>query len=136
MNRDWEKKGYLDGLTLEEKDIIGGWLNQIDFDSMINERAREIIFAVLRQIYVSIARERNQSILIKDYPDRYPADKILSMVNAKEVASTYDNYCEHFEPEGEKWLTSLDAGAELCVLFCNNYVMSLICKQEKINLSL
>jgi hypothetical protein len=131
MKKNWEKEGQLEGLTIEEKEIISSWFNQIDFDDMLNERAKEVITAVLRHIYHLIAREKGQNCLIREYPKKYPVDEMLAMVDVKEVADTYDNYCEHFEPEGEKWLTSLDSGAELTVLFCENYVMSLIVKIDK-----
>ena len=99
---------------------------------MLNERAKEVITAVLRHIYYLIAREKSQISLIRDNPVKYPVDKMLAMVDGKEIADTYDNYCEHFEPEAARWLTSLDSGAELTVLFCENYVMSLIVKIDKL----
>lgn len=131
MKKDWEKEGYLEGLTNEEKEIIISWFNQINFDNIHNKRAKEVITAILRHIYCLIARERNQISLIKDMPEKFPVDKMLAMVDIKEVVYAYDNYCEYFEPEAARWLTSLDSGAELTVLFCENYVMSLIVKVDK-----
>ena len=75
MKKDWEKKGFLEGLTAEEKEIIGGWFNQIDYDSIINQRAREVVHAVLRHIYSLIGREGAQISLIEAYPERFPVDK-------------------------------------------------------------
>ena len=132
MKKDWEEDGYLEGLTAEEKVTIISWFDQINFDEMINKRAREVVTAVLRQIYCIIARERNQNCLIQGSPEKYPVDIMLAMVNIAEVADTYDDYCEHFEPEAVLWLTCIDGGAELTVLFCENYVMSLIIKADNL----
>ena len=72
-----------------------------------------------------------QNSIIKDHARGITEDDILPLVDVKEITKLLIEYVRVFIPYAEKYLSNLDAHAEMCLLFCNNYVMKLIGRTHK-----
>jgi hypothetical protein len=136
-NYDWEKTGMLEGLTGSTREIVIKHFKEINFDSIpdIDEsiEIETIICPVIRRIISEITPDNPlvQNNIIKDHARGITEDDILPLVDVKEITELLIEYVRVFIPYAEKYLSNLDAQAEMCLLFCSNYVMKLIDRTHK-----
>jgi len=136
-NYDWEKIGMLEGLTGKTREIVKKHFEEIDFESIPDIEdsigVDFLICPVIRRIIAIITSDNEfvQNSLIRDHIRGIIEDDVLPLVDVKEITELLIEYCNVFIPYAEKYLPDLDAQAEMCLLFCNNYVMKLIGRTHK-----
>ena len=120
----------LNGLVDERYQLVENLFKQIDFnDIKHNELLLQLTPPILRHIvfYITETGEHGCSIIHQNWRELTP-EKVLALIDVKEVIALLDTYCTEFIPVAEKYINHLDAQAEMCVKFSENYVFGLIDK--------
>jgi hypothetical protein len=125
-NYNWEKTGMLEGLTGNTRETVIKLFKEIDFKSIPEIKdsvgVDTLICPVIRRILYSIIKDHSRGITEED---------VLPLIDVKEITELLIEYVRVFIPYAEKYLPDLDAQAEMCLLFCDNYVMKLIGRTGK-----
>ncbi|MFA5207277.1 MAG: hypothetical protein WC428_01215 [Candidatus Paceibacterota bacterium] len=136
-NYNWEKTGMLEGLTGNTRETVIKLFKEIDFKSIPEIKdsvgVDTLICPVIRRI-VSVITPDNllvQNSIIKDHSREITEEDVLPLIDVKEITELLIEYVRVFIPYAEKYLPDLDAQAEMCLLFCDNYVMKLIGRTGK-----
>ena len=129
----------LEGLSGLTYDKCKQFYNEIDLDLIINGDTKQVIFPVIRYITSKVIfsgtpeakNENNKRPVNYCITDEYcgvTSSKVLNLINTNDIVKTLETAMTEFFPISNKYFTSIDAQAELTVLFCDDYIMSLVNK--------
>jgi len=128
----------LEGLSGLTYDKCKQFYNEIDLDLINNVDTKELIFPVIRYITSKVifsgtpeAKQENSKRPVYCIVDEFrgiTSDKVLNLINTSDIVKKLEIIMVEFFPQSNKYLPSLDAQAELTVLFCDDYIMSLVNK--------
>jgi hypothetical protein len=119
-----DEHGLLYGLNGINYDTIKAYMESIDYDRIKRDETIQCIAPSIRQILCKILETENQFNIFKREPNTQI--EVMSMVKVNEIIDGLDTLYSELLPLSEKYLPNIDNQAELTVLFCNNYVHTLI----------
>jgi hypothetical protein len=129
-NREEMKKinldeyGLLYGLNGINYDTIKSYMEGINYDRIKRDETIQCIAPSIRHILCKILETENQFNIFKREPNTQI--EVMSMVNVNDIIDGLDSLYSELLPISERYLPNIDNQAELTVLFCNNYVYTLM----------
>jgi hypothetical protein len=129
-NREEMKKinldeyGLLYGLNGINYDTIKSYMEGINYDRIKRDETIQCIAPSIRHILCKILETENQfNIFERELNTQI---EVMYMVNVNDIIDGLDSLYSELLPISERYLPNIDNQAELTVLFCNNYVHTLI----------
>jgi hypothetical protein len=123
LNKDIHPYQYLlETFAGDQRNIAYKYLKQIDYDGG-NDYIIQCLGAVVTHIVKQIIDKDGAG---RRYVEPELYEYLLMMIDVKKITERLIDYCENFMPIATPYLKNLDSQAELCLLFCNNYVFGLI----------
>jgi hypothetical protein len=120
--------GLLRGLDGINYDTIKSYMKSVDYNRMKRDETIQCIAPSIRRILCKILETENQFNIFQREPNIQI--EVMSMFNVNDIIDGLDTIYSELLPITEKYLPNIDSQAELTMLFCDNYVHTLIKKSQ------
>ena len=129
----YKDSGMTYGLSADCENELVSIMAQVDWNLLKTPMVEQICIPLIRRIYVLLKEGSEwQKDIIKMRYSHIDNEKFIKEIDVEELIQELSKY-EGFISLGTKYLDSIDAQAELSVLFADNYVLRIIEKVNKEN---